>query len=380
MKILHFYNGRCHSENLHGVPKTVYNLARHQSRIGHQVSLFNLSNKPEIAIGEAVTVRNFRPNFRGWIISKELKTAVLELSPDIVHFHSMYIPANVMLARILRHAKIPYVVTPNGNCSAELLNRRPYLKIPYKLLLERPYLNKAHAVHSVGDTDAIVHYGVIAPIFLAPNGIDTDAIPDESCHNPIISARPEWAGRRIFTFIGRLDTQQKGLDLLLEGLSFAISKGARIGLVLVGPDWNRCKERLEKNSSRLSLGDSIHFAGPVYGDEKFNYLLSSDYFVHTSRWEGLSFSVIEALACGKPCLVTKPANPCGFIGPYQAGIEVDLSPASIGQGMTQLANQDSHTRKAMESAAKLMVQNEFMWPAIAQTVTSAYHSKQMSSL
>jgi glycosyltransferase involved in cell wall biosynthesis len=118
--------------------------------------------------------------------------------------------------------------------------------------------------------------------------------------------------------------------------------------------------------------DFVHFAGPAYAGEKFDYLFSSHYFVHTSRWEGLSFSVIEALACGKPCLVTRPANPCGFIGPYHAGLEVDLSPSAIAKGFLQMSQLGVTQREKMESAALILVEKEFQWPEISQTVTDSY--------
>ncbi len=284
----------------------------------------------------------------------------------------MYIPANILLARRLRSAGIPYVVTPNGNCASHLLKRRPYLKLPFKILLERPYLNQSLFVHSVGDTEAIRDYGVTAPIIVAPNGIDRAEMPSAAAHNPIIAARPEWVDRSVFTFIGRLDTEQKGLDLMLEGVAEAVRAGAKIGLVLVGPDWKGRRENLEQTVKRLRIEDAVHFAGPAYAGEKFDYLLSSDFFIHTSRWEGLSFSVIEALACGIPCLVTPPANPCGFIGPYAAGKEVSLTIPEITKGLLEISQTRDDERRQMRNAALMLVDNELQWPQIARKITDSY--------
>ena len=230
MKILHFVNGRCNPDTANGVEKTIYNLAVNQAELGHEVHIVGISSKPAIKIPN-VTVLYFAPSNKPWKLPVGLFEKVQSIQPGIVHFHSMYIPANVLLGSKLRSVKIPYVVTPNGNCSSHLLKRRPHLKLPFKFFFERPFINKSLFVHSVGDTQAIKEYGVTVPIVVAPNGIDSQTIPSTPNSNPILSIRPEWAKRTIFSFIGRLDTEQKGLDLMLSGVAEATRKGIDIGLI-----------------------------------------------------------------------------------------------------------------------------------------------------
>jgi len=373
MKILHFVNGRCNPDTANGVEKTIYNLAINQATLGYKVYIIGISSKAAISIPD-VTLRYFTPNYWPWRLPAGLFEEVRSIQPDIVHFHSMYVPANVLLAAKLRSVGIPYAVTPNGNCSSHLLKRRPHLKLPYKFLFERPYINKSLFVHSVGDTQAIKGYGVTTPIVVEPNGIDRETIPSTPGSNPILSARPEWKKKTIFSFIGRLDTEQKGLDLMLNGVAEATRRGVDIGLVLVGPDWKNRQKGLLDMVKQLGIQSSVHFAGSAYAGEKFDYLLSSDFFVHTSRWEGLSFSVIEALACGKPCLVTQPANPCGLIGPYAAGLEIGLSVTEIADGFIEMSQTGEAERANMAGAARLLVDTELRWPRIAETVTAAYQS------
>lgn len=370
MKILHFLEGRCNPDTANGVEKTIYFLAINQARLGHKVSVYGISKKSTLPI-VGVEVRYFRPGPIPWQLPNELLEALDSLCPDIVHFHSMYVPRNAALGNILRKRGIPYVVTPNGNCNRNLLRRRPWLKIPFKVLIERPFLNHAHVVHSVGDTDAIKDYGVTVPIVVAPNGIELNGLPRNASHNPIQEARPEWNGRTIFSFVGRLDTEQKGLDLMLHGLA-ASSARDRIGIVIVGPDWKGRRENLEQIVKTLKLETSTQFAGAMYGDLKFDYIYSSDFFIHTSRWEGLSFSVVEALACGKPCLVTQAANPCGFIGNYSAGLVVEPSPDSIAKGFDHLEKTHSQQRHLMKTEALRLVKTECQWSAIAEKITSSY--------
>lgn len=372
MKILHFLKGRCNPDTANGVEKTIYHLAMNQAALGHEVQIIGISPKPAIPI-PGVAVRNYAPPSLPWRLPAGLLDGIVIGKPDIVHFHSIYVPSNVLLATALRKAGIPYVVTPHGNCARALLKRRPYLKMPYKWLMERPYLNRASFVHSMGDEAEIRHYGVEVSIVEIPNGIDASTLPGKGVgENAILKLKPGWQGKTIFTFVGRLDTEQKGLDLLLQGLRLAIDQRSNVGVVLVGPDWKGRRSGLEQLVQSLGLEDAVLFTGGAFGSQKYEYISSADFFVHTSRWEGMSFSVVEALACGRPCLITHAANPCRLIGKYDAGYLVDNDPPAIAKGIIALALTTRERREAMSAAALELVFTELSWKKIASDMTEAY--------
>jgi glycosyltransferase involved in cell wall biosynthesis len=371
MKIIHILEGRCNPDTANGVEKTVYYLAANLALQGHSVYVYGISKKKEVCI-PGVVVKCFSPGFFPWMQPKKLIEEISLLKPDIVHFHSMYVPRNVALGRLLRKLGVPYTVTPHGACNKNLIKRRPWLKVPFKYLFDRPFINKAKFVHSVGDTKDIIQYGVKVPILEAPNGIDSKSIPLERRENKILMLLPQWSGRTIFTFVGRLDMTQKGLDLLLQGLHQASNLKDKVGLVLVGPDWRGEKKKIIKLVKSLNLEKLVYFAGELYGRDKYDFIYSSDFFVHTSRWEGMSFSVIEALACGKPCMVTPAANPFTLIGRYKCGLEVNLSSGDISKGLSTLVMTDKTHRENMSAEALQLITFEFQWADIAKKISHAY--------
>jgi glycosyltransferase involved in cell wall biosynthesis len=378
MTIVHFLQGRCNPDSANGVEKTVYHISLQQAAMGHEVHIVAITPKNPIPIS-GIRIHHCNPSLIRLTLPGCSWRTIQKINPDIVHFHSTYVLPNILLASHLRRLQIPYIVTPNGNCSSKLLRRRWYLKIPYKYLLERPYLNKARIIHSVGDTQQIRDYGVVVPIVVAPNGIDRKAIPVSASANPILSAKPEWVDRTVFCYVGRLDMAQKGLDLLLEGFAKALQCNPNLGLVLVGPDWKGYKAKLVQLARSLLLSRAVYFAGPAYQQTKFDFILSSDFFVHTSRWEGMPFSIIEALACGKPCLVSAAANPCGLIGAYKAGKEVELTAVDIAHTIVEMAQTEEVQRAAMSKEAQRLVDLELQWPTIAKRVTDAYLKKPTQS-
>jgi len=373
MKIVHLIQGRCNPDSANGVDKTVYHLSVQQAAMGHDVHVVSITNRPAICIA-GVTVVTFKPTRTPFLLPDDLLTTLAHLSPDIVHFHSIYIPRHVSLAHWLRLKGIPYVVTPNGGCSQALLNHCWYFKLPLKTLVERPYLNRALFVHSVGDTDEIRAYGVTAPIVVEPNGADKSTIPTEASSNVILTSKPQWTGRKIFLFLGRLAVAQKGLDLMLAGFSKALSVNKQIALVIVGTGSRSVLKQINRLLETLLITDDVLLAGAAYGRLKYDYLLSSHYFVHTSRWEGVPFSIIEALSCGIPCLVTPPANPAGLFGKYAAGLVVQPSHDAIADGFLTLARMSHTERQRMSGAANELVANELQWPRIAARLTKAYAS------
>ena len=108
-------------------------------------------------------------------------------------------------------------------------------------------------------------------------------------------------GAFVLLFLGRLDVHVKGLDFLVE--AFSRLAPDRFRLVLAGPDWEGGKANLERLADRLDCRNRILFAGPLYGDQKWNLFRAADVFVSPSRWEAFSVAHVEALACGLP-LVT----------------------------------------------------------------------------
>lgn len=103
--------------------------------------------------------------------------------------------------------------------------------------------------------------------------------------------------------VGRLDAAQKGQDLVLEVLSLAHwrERGVRLSLIGVGAN-ERC---LQRNARNLGL-NNIEFLG--YQTDIEGVWAQHHVLVLASRYEGLPLAVIEAMMCGRPCIVTDVAG------------------------------------------------------------------------
>ena len=153
--------------------------------------------------------------------------------------------------------------------------------------------------------------------------------------------------KRIIT-VGRL-SEQKGFDLLVSAWSFITKKH---------PDWEihlygegELENELKKSITQNGIEDSFIIHKPVK-NIKEKYLESSIY-VMSSRFEGFGMVLIEAMACGVPCISFDcPHGPSYIIKDGEDGILVENGNVEqLAEAISTLIT-DTDKRFAMGKAAK----------------------------
>lgn len=383
--IAHFLLGRCNPDSANGVDKTVYYLARQQAAAGHAVRVLSVTPKPEIPIPGA-TVRNYAPlvgrvaglpnvaqdilvDRASWNLPPQLASDILSDPPDIVHFHHTRVPQATRLGRRLRRQGIPYCVTLHGALSSRAGQRRRTMKMAYFRLVERRYLEGAAFLHALSglDADGARGLGLQTPMVVIPNGVQVDGgVPDDTV--PLASLIPQLAGRRVALFLGRLDPEQKGLDVLLE----AVSRVDGIAVVLVGPTFRDGRRRLEALAKALEIDDRTVFMGPMHGMEKVRALAGADVFVYPSRWDGLPLAPLEAAAVGLPSVLSPASDPTGWLSDSGGAFVSDVEAESLAAVLGQVAAMTREALVEMGERARRCTVERFNWTTIAARIVEAY--------
>jgi len=99
--------------------------------------------------------------------------------------------------------------------------------------------------------------------------------------------------------VGRLHPQ-KDFPNLLKAVALLRETGTRVRLMILGEGAQRA--RLEALARELGIDASVRLPGFV--EHPPAYLARADLFVLSSRYEGLPGVLIQALACGCPCVAT----------------------------------------------------------------------------
>lgn len=108
-------------------------------------------------------------------------------------------------------------------------------------------------------------------------------------------------GRVEFLFVGR-NHLIKGVDHLIKMLDLALlSLNIEATLTLVG-DFD---EAALKKNYFIKSGLVLNCVGPVYGDEKYQYMAAATCLVIPSYYESFGMVALEALSVGTPVLVSE---------------------------------------------------------------------------
>jgi glycosyltransferase involved in cell wall biosynthesis len=111
-------------------------------------------------------------------------------------------------------------------------------------------------------------------------------------------------GRFRVAFVGSLEAEYKGLDVLIAALARCIEAGLDAELTIVGT--GRQKPVLESLARRLGVLDRSTFQGWLPAGEPIRrHLDASDLLVLPSRVEGLPRALLEAMARGLACIGTR---------------------------------------------------------------------------
>jgi glycosyltransferase involved in cell wall biosynthesis len=113
----------------------------------------------------------------------------------------------------------------------------------------------------------------------------------------------------VIVFVGHLQ-ERKGVDQLLVAVKQLVDSGTDVTLLLVGgpveAEDGRYAAALHAYVSRYQLDDRVRFLGPHA--DVVPYFHAADLFCLPSRREGMPNVLLEAMACGLPCVAPRDAG------------------------------------------------------------------------
>lgn len=365
--------GDLHRDKANGVYATSAGLADHLPNEGVTVEFWHLSRKvraPSVRNENGVEVVDL-PRFRLdkaslFGLPRATRATLRERAKrvDVIHLHSVYQVENIAVSQL--GLGKPLVLTPNGGYSAAVSEgRSKYLKALWRSMWEDRLVNRCAALHAVSPSERarLCDLFPAANVVMIPNAVPVSTVRVASAADP--------SGH--FLFVGRLAIDHKGLDLLIRGYALAAQIRAQIpGLVLAGPDFRGSLARLEKLVDELDLSSRVKFIGPVFGEAKEALSRTARAFVHTSRWEGLPFAALEAMALGLPLIVTPGSNLAEAVTYLDCGMIVEPNVESIAAGLVRMSELLPDSLAAMGNAGLRTMRDLYTWHAVAPAVAALY--------
>jgi len=190
--------------------------------------------------------------------------------------------------------------------------------------------------------------------------------------NAEISIIPNGIEKIIFTkkrtdeeyilFLGRLEFDQKGIDLLIDAYK-KISTKINARLVIAGSGSARDTGLTEQKILQSGLQDRIHLMGRVSGTKKNMLLKNCSVVVVPSRFETFSTVALEAIAYGNP-LVSFAIEGLGWI-PTKCAIKVKpFDVQALSYAILRVLT-DKKLSNSMTKADKVAVK-QFAWNRVVK--------------
>ncbi|QQS61602.1 MAG: glycosyltransferase family 4 protein [Candidatus Moraniibacteriota bacterium] len=280
---------------------------------------------------------------------------------DIIHaFFS--VPCGVLALLLSMEFHIPFIVSLRG---ADVPGYAEKFRWIYKILTPLIRFVWKKSARVISNSEGLKQLALISKpdqeIGVIYNGVDTNFfLPDEgkrsSKHPTILCA-------------SRL-TQRKGLQYAIEGFSRIADKYPHAKMIIAGGDGDAAKN-LKQQVMTLNLKEKITFSGEYDHAKLLQLQQSSNIFLFPSLNEGMSNSMLEAMASGLPIIMTPTGGAQELIRNGENGFIVDFrSPESIAQKLdVLLSDTDLCIRMGRESRQRA---EELNWSSVASEYRKIY--------
>lgn len=145
-------------------------------------------------------------------------------------------------------------------------------------------------------SEAVTNYGVATP------PANTNELIES-----FLALYPQLRGRRIALYLSRIHVK-KGCDLLIEAFAKIALLDQSLHLVMAGPDQTGWVAELIAQAEALGIADRITWPGMLQGEKKWGAFYAAEVFCLPSHQENFGIVVAEALACGRPVLISNRVN------------------------------------------------------------------------
>ena len=342
---------------------------------GVEVPIITFRNKPSKLEdgGDGPVVVKFRhrklhPFDLPGTFLKALDGGTLTLHGAVLH--GTYSPQVFALARALRRRGIPYIFMPHDPYVKKLRRHHAVRKFVYWHLCEKWVIENAAAIQllSASHEAPLRELGSQTPVQILANGCD----PGDLKFVATDARVPGQSQDFVIQYLGRMDRNHKGLDLLIRGYGRFLKEipgDARVKLVLSGNDWED-RPFLEALVGELGLGEKVVFTGRV-ADHSVTVHSRADLSVLCSRFDGFGLTIVEALLSGRPVLVSSTAGIASYVEEAQAGFIVDPREESISEGLLSAWAQRGELAEMGRRGQRFVVGN-LTWEMIARRSVAIY--------
>ncbi|SFV31354.1 glycosyltransferase [Thermoflavifilum thermophilum] len=259
---------------------------------------------------------------------------------DLVHITALWNYPSWMGALMAYRYQIPYIISFRGTLYPFAMRLKSFRKkqmVYY--LIGKKVLQRAAAVHFTSEdekTKTLQWLKLHVPAVVVPNGMDVSPC-EKTYARAMLHVMHIPDNRPYVLILGRLH-RIKGFDLLIPAFAQLQEQIPHV-LVIAGNTHTDDAEWVRQLVQQYGLRERVIFTGEVSGDAKWALYQHADMFVLPSYSENFAMSVVEAMACGCPVIVSDQVGIHSEIAARQAGIVHRLHISDLREAMLQIVSQ-----------------------------------------
>jgi len=321
-----------------GVAQHVQGLKKFLKNNGNYVEIISSENTFTIPIKG---LKN--PSF---MISSFLK-AKFKKNQDIVHAH------NIPAALAMKNSTGKKILSLHGIFSQQidLLHGKITGNISKKY--EKNALSWADVITVVSKEASDYYTNLGYNVFQVPNAIDISSL----------TLNTDRRHQKQVIFAGRL-SNEKGIDCLIE---IAQKLSTEIHLIILGSGTEK-----KKIQDLVKKQKNIHFFGYQSKDQTISLIRGSDVLIQPSLKEGISSTILEAMACKTPIIATNVGGNKELIIDNQTGLLVDSNSSSQFLDKIEYVLSNESKLEIITNNAFTYIQ-KYDWKVIGKKYLELYH-------
>ena len=346
----------------------VFSSAAVWSKHGHERHILSL-DPPSAAWVAQSPVRVFAAGLSGWLygslrrllpwlrygytphLVRWLRTHAKDY--DAVVVNGLWNYASYGSWRALHKMEVPYFLFTHGMLDPWFNKAYPtktFFKSIFWKLFEHKVLRDARGVMFTCEDERKLASQSFAPYnareFVVGYGTRMIEGDPDVQRNAFAALVPPIAGKKLILFLSRIHPK-KGIDLLIRAFAKHALAFQEFDLVVAGPDQAGWKSQLEQLATDLGVAGRIHWPGMLSGDTKWGAFRTAAFFVLPSHQENFGIVVAEAMALGRPVLITNKVNIWREIEADGAGLVVNDDAEAIAAGLHAMCSLAPEQRAVM---------------------------------
>lgn len=287
---------------------------------------------------------NFKNDIRCF---KQIVDHLKKINPNIIHCHSA--KAGILGRIAGRKLKISTLYTPHAYSylSADSSRKKWLFKKIEQVFKYFPSKTLACSTSEYNRTIADLKFKK-KKVVLWNNSVENNFHLKE--YNSIL---PE----NYICSIGR-PSYQKNTELLIQSINQLKKLIPDIHLVILGAGhYSPELENVRNSIINFKLENNITIINWLERSELLYVLKKSDLYISTSRYEGLPYALIEALALSKACVVTNVDGNKDLVINKNNGFLVNLKPKEISEKIFSILNNEELKKQMEEISLKMFNKN-----------------------